>query len=511
MKNQKPVVLLIMDGWGERQTAQYNAVRLAKTPHIDHLDQTASKTFLKASAAAVGLPDGQVGNSEVGHMTIGAGRIINQDLARINMAIQNNELQSLSLLESFASKVKATGGIVHLMALVSSGGVHSLDAHIIALAESLTSMGANVALHAFTDGRDTLPKLAAETLPHFADSLPEGAEIATICGRYYAMDRDNRWERTEAAYRAMTFAEAQCHADDVTMAIRQGYEAGLTDEFILPTIIGDYSGMKEGDSILMGNFRADRVRQILAAYCLDSAEFSTESAPSLNSFLGLVPYSDALDTKMDSLFPPVQIPNTLGEVVARAGLSQYRLAETEKYPHVTFFFNGGIETPYKNEERCLIPSPKVATYDLSPEMSAAGVESALCEAIHSSLYDLIIVNFANPDMVGHTGDLDAVIKAVEVVDKAVGNACEAITEAEGVMLVTSDHGNCEIMWDKDANSPHTAHSTNLVPLYLIGKNVSLMTDGGLSDLAPTLLDLLGLEKPIEMTGQSLIKKQSEVP
>ena len=504
-RNSKPVVLLIMDGWGHRDESAYNAVKLAQTPVIDRLDETAPKSFLLASGPAVGLPDGQVGNSEVGHMTIGAGRIIRQDLARINTAVEDGSMHQLPPLDAFCSTLKANGGTAHLMALVSAGGVHSRDAHILGLAQAITARGVPVAVHAFTDGRDTLPKLAAETLPAFAESLPQDAFLATVTGRYYAMDRDHRWERTQAAYDAITFAKADRHASDAATALEQGYAEGLSDEFILPTVIGDYKGMADGDAVVMGNFRADRARQILAAYLLDSAGFDPSPRPTLSPSLGLVSYSDDLDKVLPSLFGPPQINDTLGQVVAAHERRQLRLAETEKYPHVTFFLNGGIEATAQGEEHDLIASPKVATYDLKPEMSADGVLDHLLTAIYDQSHDLIVVNFANPDMVGHTGDLNATIKAVETVDAAVGKAIAAIEAVGGVMIVTADHGNCEIMWDDAAQSPHTAHSYNPVPAYLIGAKDMAIADGGLSDLAPTLLTLMGLPVPAAMTGQSLLR------
>jgi len=500
---KKPVVLFIMDGWGHREDSRNNAVRLARTPTIDRLDKEAPKAFLLASGPAVGLPEGQVGNSEVGHMTIGAGRIIRQDLARIDAAVADGSIRTLPLLDELAGTLRENGGAAHLMGLVSPGGVHSRDAHILALAEALAIRNITVWIHAFTDGRDTLPKLAGETLPAFAESLPDGVRMATVTGRYYAMDRDRRWDRTQLAWDAITHARSDRHAASAIEALEKSYNDGLSDEFLLPTVIDGYQGMTDGDSLIMGNFRADRVRQILTGWILEDPDFRPRERPRLIRPIGLVPYSDQLDHAMDALFGQLDIPNTLGEVVAAAGLSQLRLAETEKYPHVTFFLNGGMEEMQKKETRELVPSPKVATYDLQPEMSANHVRDILVDAIRKGQHDLIIVNFANPDMVGHTGDLDAAIRAVEVVDQAVGDTITALDEKGGVMLLTADHGNCEIMWDDDANSPHTAHSYNPVPIYLIGGSASLR-DGGLSDLAPTLLTLLGLEVPPEMTGTSLL-------
>ena len=501
---KRPVILCIMDGWGHREDSRHNAVRLASTPVIDKLDATAPKSFLLASGPAVGLPEGQVGNSEVGHMTIGAGRVVKQDLARIDDAVGDGSIKAFAGLDDFAGRLRESGGTAHLMGLVSNGGVHSSDRHIVALAEGLAGHGVPVAVHAFTDGRDTLPRLAGEALPKFEADLPGGVRLATVIGRYYAMDRDNRWGRTETAWRAITHAEAGRQAAGADSAVAAGYANGEGDEFIAPTVVGDYAGMRDGDGILMANFRSDRVRQLLAGYCLDSCGFDTASRPKLVRPLGLVPYSDRLNPHMDALFGPPRIPNTLGEVAAAAGLKQLRLAETEKYPHVTFFLNGGVEDASAGEDRQMADSPSVATYDLQPEMSADKVLEALVGGIEKGGHDLIVVNFANPDMVGHTGVLDAAIKAVETVDAAVGEAVEAVMACGGAMLVTADHGTCEIMWDEGADSPHTAHSYNPVPAYLVGAGDVALRDGNLADVAPTLLDLLGLGQPGEMTGKSLL-------
>ena len=518
MTKKRPVILAIMDGWGHREEEAHNAVSLAKTPVVDGLDKGGIKSLLLASGEAVGLPEGQVGNSEVGHMTIGAGRVILQDLRRIDMAIADGSLTELPTLENFIKSLKTSGGRAHLMGLISSGGVHSRDAHILALAEALVSKGVEVILHAFTDGRDTLPKLALESLPKFVAQLPKGITLGTVVGRYYAMDRDNRWERTESAWRALTFGTSQRSASDAEVAVSDAYAAGLGDEFIEPTVIGDYAGMADGDGVLMANFRADRVRQLMAAFCFDEMAtgslvaiqeqkcgFDISGRPQLHRPLGLVPFAEALTPYMDTLITPPTIKNTLGEVVAEAGLKQLRLAETEKYPHVTFFLNGGSEQSQSGEERTLIASPHVKTYDLAPQMSAKGVLDALLAAIKGGESDLIIVNFANPDMVGHTGSLEATIKAVETVDKAMGEVIKAVNKAKGVMLLTSDHGNCEVMWDSEADCPHTAHSYNPVPFYLIGGGEKQgVRDGTLADIAPTLLDLLGIEQPQEMSGTSLL-------
>lgn len=495
-----------MDGWGHREDSRNNAVRLASTPVTDHLDTAAPKAFLDASGPAVGLPDGQVGNSEVGHMTIGAGRIISQSLTRIDRACADQTIISRPTFGDFARQLLESGGVAHLMGLISPGGVHSRDDHLMALARGLAKRGIPTAIHAFTDGRDTLPMLAEKTLPAFESALPKGAFLASVTGRYFAMDRDHRWHRTERAWRVITHAEGERHAADAAGAIAYGRAEGRGDEFILPTVVGDYGGMKDGDAVLMANFRADRARQLLDAFCFDhKAGFDTTTRPKLLPALGLVPYSDDLDAVMMTLFPEPRLDDTLGSVVAAAGKAQLRLAETEKYPHVTFFFNGGEEDQHDQEDRTLVPSPQVETYDQQPEMSAEDVRNALVEAIASQQYDLIICNFANPDMVGHTGDLDAAIKAVETVDQAVGTILPALEKVGGVMLLTADHGNCEVMWDDDNGSPHTAHTYNQVPIWLVGGKAGVqLKNGGLADIAPTLLALLDLPKPPGMTGQSLL-------
>lgn len=502
---KKPVVLAIMDGWGHSEASRNNAVRLAHTPVIDQLDDSVPKAFLEASAGAVGLPDGQVGNSEVGHMTIGAGRIIEQDLVRINNAIREGTLQQNPMLDQLAKQLNPRHSQTHLLGMISDGGVHSHREHILALAEAITSKGISVKLHLFTDGRDTLPGTAAGHLAWLQTRLPEKAEIATISGRYYGMDRDHRWERTSLVINAIAHGKANYHFDNPACAITAAELRGETDEFILPNIIGDYNGMTDGDTIVTANFRADRVRQLLAGLLFDDTPLiNVPPVAKLGRPISMTSYSERLDEASDLLFPPIALNNTLGDVVAAAGMSQFRLAETEKYPHVTFFLNGGAEDVHPGEERCLIPSPKVSTYDLKPDMSADAVLTALLASITGKQHDLIIVNFANPDMVGHTGVLEAAITAVEVVDHAIGKVISALDAVGGTMLLTADHGNCEVMWDDASNSPHTAHTTNPVPIYWIGApKGGRLKNGGLSDLAPSLLSLLGISIPKEMTGSSL--------
>ena len=505
---KKPVVLAIMDGWGHSERCEHNAVRLAKTPVIDGLDASAPKTFLDASEGAVGLPSGQVGNSEVGHLTIGAGRVIEQDLVRINARVESGALAAHPLLDECARLVRPHNGAVHILGMLSQGGVHSHQAHILTLTEAMAKRGIEVWLHLFTDGRDSLPGNAAKDFAWLQARLPENARIASICGRYYAMDRDQRWHRTGASFRTIAHAQAAHHFDAPQTAIAAAASRGESDEFFRPAIISNYAGMKQGDGLIMANFRADRVRQLLALL-LNIHQKESAPAPALSAAVFMTPYEKTLDAKAKILFPPHRLTNTLGDVVAAAGLRQLRLAETEKYPHVTFFLNGGMETPHAGESRHLIPSPHVATYDLQPEMSAEKVLDALINAITAKQHELIIVNFANADMVGHTGDLAAAIKAVETIDTAIGATIKALNAAGGTMLLTADHGNCEMMWDESSQAPHTAHTTNPVPLYWLGAppNARLKT-GNLSDLAPSILSLLGLTIPDEMTGTSLLKLES---
>ena len=501
----RPVMLVILDGWGERAGRQDNAVKLARTPNFDRLWATCPHAFLKTSGLDVGLPEGQMGNSEVGHLNIGAGRVVMQDLPRIGEAIRDGSLARAPALTDLIVALKASGGVCHLLGLVSPGGVHSHQDHALALARILSDHGITVLLHALTDGRDTPPRSAADYVRSVETGLPARARIATVIGRYYAMDRDNRWERVSKAYEAMVSGGGRAFAS-AGEAIAAAYADDVTDEFILPASIGGYTGMKAGDALICFNFRADRVREILASL-LDPAFGGFERArqPHLAAAVGMTQYSTELDAFLATIFPPQSLANVLGQVVSDAGCKQLRMAETEKYPHVTYFLNGGEEAVYPGEDRIMVPSPKVATYDLQPEMSAPELTDKAVAAIASGVYDLIVLNYANPDMVGHTGSLPAAITAVETVDAGLGRIAEAIGARGGALLVTADHGNCEQMRDLETGGPHTAHTTNPVPVFLLGAHAPALREGGrLADLAPTLLALMRLDQPPEMTGRSLI-------
>ncbi|MCG8626488.1 MAG: 2,3-bisphosphoglycerate-independent phosphoglycerate mutase [Proteobacteria bacterium] len=516
----KPVVLAIMDGWGHRVAQDHNAIALANTPAIDTLDKTCPKAFLATSGEAVGLPKNQVGNSEVGHQTIGAGRVTPQDLLRINTAIRDGSFATSSILTKLADSLvsdKQNPKSAHIIGLVSDGGVHSHSDHIIAIAQALATRQPNLTIyvHAISDGRDSPPKAAHAHLTRLK-SLPKTAKIATLGGRYFAMDRDQRWQRTRLAWLAMSFGSdrqkydeaAIHHYETAAAAIDAGYQRGESDEFITPSTLGDYHGMADGDAVVMANFRADRVRQLLAGWIFPDSPLArmTPPSPRISQLVAMTSYSAEIDRHAEILFPPQPHTTSLAEAVSAAQLRQLRLAETEKYPHVTFFFNGGRESPFAHEDRCLVASPKIATYDLKPTMSIEEVADALLTAITQQSHDMIIVNFANPDMVGHTGDLTATIAAVEAVDKVVGESVAALNKIGGCMLLTSDHGNCETMWDVANNSPHTAHTTNPVPIWWVGAPAGAsLADGGLCDLAPSMLELLGVAIPHDMTGKSLLR------
>ncbi|SPH24448.1 2,3-bisphosphoglycerate-independent phosphoglycerate mutase [Defluviimonas aquaemixtae] len=504
MTAPKPVVLCILDGWGLRAETEANAVALADTPNFDRIMATCPHAQLVTHGPDVGLPSGQMGNSEVGHTNIGAGRVVAMDLGQIDLAIEDKSFFSNCAISAFIQSLKADGGTAHLMGVISDGGVHGHIDHVIAACELIAGAGVPVALHAVTDGRDVPPKSAGRFIADLEKRLPDGARVATLSGRYFAMDRDKRWDRVERAYDVIVEAKGDS-ADSASNAIEAAYERGETDEFIRPTVIGDYSGAKDGDGFFCLSFRADRARQILLAVGEDDFDgFDRGQRPHWAALLGMVDYSKTHDAFMAAAYPKRPVVNTLGAWVAGHGLKQFRLAETEKYPHVTFFLNGGKEVPAEGEDRHMAPSPKVATYDLQPEMSAPEVTDKLVEAIGRG-YDLIVVNYANPDMVGHTGILDAAIAAVEEVDRGLGRAVAALEKAGGAMIVTADHGNCETMVDPETGGPHTAHTTNPVPVALVGgPKGATLRNGRLADLAPTLLDLMGLDLPPEMTGRTLI-------
>ncbi|WP_212523073.1 2,3-bisphosphoglycerate-independent phosphoglycerate mutase [Actibacterium sp. MT2.3-13A] len=506
MTTPKPVVLCILDGWGVRAETEANAPALARTPTFDHIMASCPSATLITHGPDAGLPSGQMGNSEVGHTNIGAGRVVAMDLGQIDLAIEEGSFFGNAALQDFIARVKAAGGTAHLMGLISDGGVHGHISHVLAAARAIVGAGVPVAIHALTDGRDVAPKSADRFIAALEAGLPEGAHVASVIGRYYAMDRDNRWERVSLAYHAMVNGLGE-EVESAAEAVTGAYARGETDEFIEPSVVGDAPGIKDGDGFFCLNFRADRAREILRAIGETGfAEFETGKRPQLSALLGMVEYSDRHNAYMTTVFPKREIVNTLGEWVAKHGLRQFRLAETEKYPHVTFFLNGGKEEPEPGEDRFMPPSPKVATYDLQPEMSAAQVTDKLVEVIGAG-YDLIVVNYANPDMVGHTGDLEAAIRACEAVDQGLARVLPALERAGGAMIVTADHGNCEQMIDPETGGPHTAHTLNPVPVALVGgpEGIRLRT-GRLADLAPTVLALMGLEQPPEMTGTSLIER-----
>ncbi|NVJ99646.1 MAG: 2,3-bisphosphoglycerate-independent phosphoglycerate mutase [Alphaproteobacteria bacterium] len=511
-KSPKPVVLCILDGWGYRDQTADNAIKLANTPTYDRLWTSVPRAWLQTSGLAVGLPDGQMGNSEVGHMNLGGGRVVLQDLPRIDEAVETGALAQNSELVTFIEKMKASGGTAHLMGLMSPGGVHSHQDHIAALAGIIAGAGVPVRIHAFMDGRDTPPRSALEFLDKFEADIADASDtkIATVTGRYWAMDRDKRWDRVEKAYKATTSGEGLHTAVSATAAVEAAYARNENDEFVGATTIGDFAGMKDGDGFIMANFRADRAREILTALVDPAFDgFTRATLPNFAAVAGMVEFSAALNEFLPVLFPAEDIRNSLGQVLADNGVNQLRIAETEKYAHVTFFFNGGSEDVFKGEDRILVPSPDVATYDLKPEMSAHEVTDKLVEAIGSEKYGAIIVNFANPDMVGHTGVLSAAIKAVETIDTCIKRLEEAVLKAGGAMLVTADHGNVEMMMDESTGQPHTAHTSFDVPVLMIGSDRGIK-DGRLADVAPTMLNLLGIKQPAEMTGTSLVTDTAEI-
>ena len=500
----KPVVLCILDGWGHREERAANAPALAHTPAFDRIMATCPHNLLITHGPDVGLPTGQMGNSEVGHTNIGAGRVVAMDLGQIDLSIEDGSFFDNAALQAFIAALRASGGTAHLLGLMSDGGVHGHISHILAAARALTAAGVPVVLHAMTDGRDVAPKSAYGYLEDLQSALPDGVRIATLTGRYFTMDRDNRWERVAEAYNAMIHGQG-LRAASAHAAVTAGYNRSENDEFITATVIGDYNGARDGDGFFCLNFRADRAREILRAIGEPGFDaFDAGPRPDWAALLGMVEYSEGHNAYMSTVFPAREIVNTLGEWVAKQGKRQFRLAETEKYPHVTFFLNGGEEEPETGEDRYMAPSPKVATYDLQPEMSCDEVTDHFVQAIAEG-YDLIVVNYANPDMVGHTGDLKAAIAACEAVDRGLARVLTALEATGGAMIVTADHGNCEVMVDPETGGPHTAHTLNPVPVALVGgPQGAKLRPGRLADLAPTLLALMGLPKPPEMTGETLI-------
>ncbi len=504
----RPVVLCVLDGWGQRSETENNAIAEADTPVYDRLLATCPHALLNTSGTEVGLPHGQMGNSEVGHLNLGAGRIVDQDIRRVDTAAEDGALAANPILGELIGRLQNSGGACHLMGLVSPGGVHSHQDHITALARILDDAGIQVAIHAFLDGRDTPPSSGVDYVDKLNADIAglERTAIATVCGRYYAMDRDKRWDRVAKAYAMLTDAEGE-RGHDPAAAIRTSYGNEVSDEFVLPAVIGDYAGMQDGDGVLMANFRADRAREILSALVdPDFNGFERKRRVDFAAAAGMVEYSDELNRFLGALFPRASLTGIMAEMLSAAGLKQLRIAETEKYAHVTFFFNGGIETPFDGEERILVPSPKVATYDECPEMSAPEVTDRLVEAIAGDGFDFIFVNYANPDMVGHTGNMAAAVKAIAAVDACLGRLEQAVTEAGGRLLISADHGNAETMRDPTTGEPFTSHTVNDVPVLLINApaEIGALSNGRLADVAPTLLALMGLEQPEQMTGRSLL-------
>ena len=509
-----PVVLAILDGWGERTDSDHNAISAANTPVMDALRHAYPQTLIEASGAYVGLPDGQMGNSEVGHLTIGAGRIIRQELVRIGDTVRDNQLGEVPRLRELAERLRVSGGTLHLLGLCSDGGVHSHVDHLHGLLHWAAEEGLkHVAIHAITDGRDTPTQSAPTYLKQVQETIESCGvgEIVSICGRYWAMDRDRRWERTARAHELLTSPDFPVSQLSAAEALQASYDGGTTDEFVEPTRLRA-SHLKDGDALLMFNFRPDRARQIIQ--CLarnDFADFKLPHQPQLD-VVTFTQYEAGLPVEV--VFPPESLDDLLGQVVASNGLRQYRTAETEKYPHVTYFMNGGVEQPLEGEDRHLVPSPRVATYDLAPAMNAEILTVSCIEAIEKGVYSLVVINYANPDMVGHTGVMEAAVEAIETVDHCVGRVLDAVGRMGGTMIITADHGNAELMQGDDGQA-WTAHTTNPVPLVLVegerrklrgmGNAIRLRDNGGLADIAPTLLQLLDLEKPEAMTGSTLIE------
>lgn len=508
----RPVVLMILDGWGHREDPTDNALAQADLPNWRRLWNDCPHTLIHTEGRHVGLPDGQMGNSEVGHMNLGAGRIVYQDLTRIDAAIEDGSFFRNDELQAACDAVKASGGVLHVMGLLSPGGVHSHERHIAAMLQLAARAGVpQVAVHAFLDGRDTPPRSAEPSLRALQDTCAAlgNARIASVGGRYFAMDRDQRWDRVRRAWDVIVDARSEHHAFDAPAALQAAYARDENDEFVAPTVIEGAQPMQDGDAVVFMNFRADRARQLAAAFVAPGFDGFEARRPRLARFVCLSEYDARLRAPV--AYPPDDLRNTFGELMAQHGMRQLRIAETEKYAHVTFFFSGGRENPFEGEERILVPSPQVATYDLQPEMSCPEVTAKLVEAIGSGRFDAVICNIANPDMVGHTGDLQAAILAAQAVDVALGAVEEAVRKAGGALLVTADHGNLEMMRDPETGQAHTAHTVGPVPFVYVGTGEDghgdhrpLRSGGALRDVAPTLLDLLGLPVPSDMTGRSLL-------
>ncbi|MHB1950744.1 MAG: 2,3-bisphosphoglycerate-independent phosphoglycerate mutase [Acidiferrobacteraceae bacterium] len=507
----KPLILIVLDGWGYREDPNDNAIVAAATPIWDRLTATHAHTLLQASEAAVGLPSAQMGNSEVGHLNLGAGRVVYQEYTRINRAISSGAFFNNKTLTDAVDLVRDTSGAVHIMGLLSPGGVHSHENHIHAMVELAVRRGAReVYLHASLDGRDTLPRSALASLEAIEAKFRElgNGRLASVIGRYYSMDRDHRWPRIQAAYDLLTLAKADYSARSGAQALTDAYARGESDEFVRPTVIVPEGAspvrVRDGDVLVFMNFRSDRARQIARPFIQDDFDgFARAARPRLARFVSLTEYQAEFHVPV--AFPPERLNNVLGAYLASSGKRQLRLAETEKYAHVTFFFNGGVEQPFEGEERLLVPSPtEVRTYNQKPEMSAPRLTDEIVRAIRGRQYDVIVCNYANPDMVGHTGDFTATVRAIEVLDACLGRVCEAAREVGGEVLITADHGNAEQMRDRESGQAHTAHTVNPVPLVYVGRSAGIASGGSLQDVAPTLLKLIGLPVPSEMTGQPLL-------
>jgi 2,3-bisphosphoglycerate-independent phosphoglycerate mutase len=510
-KSRAPVALIVLDGWGYRPEREGNAIELAHTPVWHQLWENSPRTLLDASGLAVGLPAGQMGNSEVGHLNLGAGRVVPQDIVRISQSIADGSFFRLEPFLALGGHLRRTGGTLHLVGLLGPGGVHALDTHLLACIELGVRLDApRIAIQGFLDGRDTLPAIGAEVVQRLLDEMRRiagpRAVLASLCGRYYAMDRDKRWDRTRLAYDALVNGQGRM-ATDAVRAVQDSYEQGITDEFVKPIVLEGPDGeaacpMRDGDAMLCFNFRSDRMRQIVAALMIEGfSGFPVPDRPDLVA-VTMTQYNQTFP--IPQAFPPFSMARIMAEVLADHGRTQLRTAETEKYPHVTYFFNGGNETPYKGEERILVPSPKVATYDLQPEMSAAGIADTLCHALEQQTHDFVLCNFANADMVGHTGVMPAVITAVETIDTCLGRILASAEKVGASLFITADHGNAELMIDPGTGGPHTAHTTNPVPFVSVRGGAGRLRGGGaLGDVAPTILHLMGLEPSPEMTGRDL--------